>query len=203
MHDIPGPVSEPAKAGGRASPAFRAGKGGRLPAWAEGASLRWDDDDVLTVEYGAAVDGPESTAERRKPRLRILLSAYSLEPSTRSERGVAWRWALDLAAAGHEVWVITCATNAGAIERALGAQRVTNLHFIYHDLPAWTRTWRRWKRGIRAFSPLWTWGAHRVARGLSDRVAFDAGFEVKDSSVETALRVMKLKGRRDKAPRSL
>jgi hypothetical protein len=196
MHHTPGSTPDAAAAGGRNARTFRSGNSLRLPAWAGDASLLPDDGDVLTVRYGAVVD-----AEGRKPRLRILLSAYSLEPNTRSERGVGWRWALDLAAAGHEVWVITSARNAGAIENALGAQRVTNLHFIYHDLPAWARAWKRWKRAVRAFSPFWTWGAHRVARRLCQRVAFDAGFEVKDSRVKTALRVMKLEGSRDKAPR--
>jgi hypothetical protein len=187
-----------APAGGRNAHAFRSGNSLRLPAWAGDASLLPDDEDALTVRYGAAVDAEEGADDAR---LRILLSAYSLEPNTSSERGVGWRWALDLAAAGHEVWVITSARNAGAIESALAAQPVTNLHFIYHDLPTWARTWKRWKRGVRAFSPLWTWGAHRLARGLCRRVTFDAGFEVKDSRVATALRVMKLERSRDKAPR--
>ena len=200
MHHPPGSTSDPAAADGENTPAFRGRNALRLPAWAGDASLLPDDGDI-TVRYDAPLDAAEGAAGRRKPHLRILLTAYSMEPDARPERGVGWQWALDLAAAGHEVWVITSARNAGAIERALAAQRVTNLHFIYHDLPAWARVWNRWKRAVRAFSPLWTWGAHRVARGLCRRVAFDAGFEVKNSRVDAALRIMKLEGSRDKAPR--
>jgi hypothetical protein len=200
MRPSPGSTSDPAAAAGDNTHAFRGKHALRLPAWAGDASLLPDDGDI-TVRYDAPVDGAEGAAGGRKPHLRILLSAYSMEPNARAERGVGWRWALDLAAAGHEVWVITSARNAGAIERALAAQRVTNLHFIYHDLPAWARMSNRWKRAVRAFSPLWTWGAHRVARGLCRRVAFDAGFEVKNSRVDVALRILELEGSQDKAPR--
>jgi hypothetical protein len=200
MRQTSGSTPDAAPAGGRNAHAFRSGNSLRLPAWAGDASLLPDDEDALTVRYGAAVDAEGGADDARQPRLRILLSAYSLEPNTSSERGVGWRWALDLAAAGHEVWVITSARNAGAIESALGRSPSQPALHLPTCRPG---TWKRWKRGVRAFSPLWAWGAHRVARGLSDRVAFDAGFEVKDSTVETARRVTKLKGLRDKAPRSL
>ena len=42
---------------------------------------------------------------------RILLSAYACEPGKGSEPEVGWMWATELAAAGHEVWVITRAAN--------------------------------------------------------------------------------------------
>ena len=195
MHHSPGSPSDPAVADGANARAFRGTNALRLPAWAGDASLLPEDGDI-TVRYDAPVDAAEGG---RKPRLRILLTAYSMEPDARSARGSSWRWAMDLVAAGHEVWVITSPRNAGAIESALGAQRVTNLHFIYHDLPAWARTWKRWRRAVRAFSPLWTWGAHRVARGLCRRVAFDAGFEVKNSRVDAALKIVELESSRDKA----
>ncbi len=67
---------------------------------------------------------------------RILLSAYACEPGKGSEPEVGWMWATELAAAGHEVWVITRATNRAAIEACTNARRPPLLHFVYFDLPA-------------------------------------------------------------------
>jgi glycosyltransferase involved in cell wall biosynthesis len=108
-----------------------------------------------------------------KRRLRILLSAYACEPDKGSEPGVGWHWALGLARAGHDVWVITRANNAGAIEHALGTQRGANLQFVYYDLPRWLRGWKRGARGVRTYYVLWQWGAYRLARRLCRDVRFD------------------------------
>jgi len=109
----------------------------------------------------------------RARRLRILLSAYACEPDQGSEAAIGWRWALGLAKAGHEVWVITRANNAGAIENALARQQVVNLQFSYYDLPAWALGWKRAGRGVRSNYVLWQWGAYRVARRLCRAVRFD------------------------------
>ena len=114
---------------------------------------------------------PLASAEQRP--LRILLSAYACEPDRGSEPGVGWRWAIELARAGHQVWVITRANNRAAIERALEAKPVSNLSFIYHDLPARWRGWKRGGRGVRLYYVLWQWGAYRAARRLRRRVCFD------------------------------
>lgn len=108
-----------------------------------------------------------------RPRLRILLSAYACEPDKGSEPGIGWHWAGALARAGHEVWVLTRANNRDAIESALAEQPVPNLRFVYHDLPAWTRWWKRGGRGVRLYYVLWQWGAYQLARGLCRELRFD------------------------------
>jgi glycosyltransferase involved in cell wall biosynthesis len=105
--------------------------------------------------------------------LRILLSAYACEPHKGSEPGIGWHWALALAQAGHEVWVLTRANNRDAIENALAAQPVPNLRFIYYDLAPWARWWKRGGRGVRLYYVLWQWGAYRIARELCRKVRFD------------------------------
>ncbi len=108
--------------------------------------------------------------------LRVLLSAYACEPGKGSEPGVGWNWALALARRGHEVWVITRSNNRSLIEQELPnldyAVR-TRLHFIYYDLPAWARWWKKGRRGVHLYYLLWQWGAYRMGRHWHSNIAFD------------------------------
>ena len=104
---------------------------------------------------------------------RILLSAYACEPGKGSEPEVGWLWATELADAGHEVWVITRQANRHAIEMNLGDQPRPRLHFVFYDLPAWARRWKRGARGVHLYYALWQWGAYRVAKRLTREINFD------------------------------
>lgn len=105
--------------------------------------------------------------------MKILLSAYACEPGKGSEPGIGWSWALGLAHAGHEVWVLTRANNRSAIERALADRPEANLRFIFYDLPRWARWWKRGARGVRIYYLLWQWGAYRAARRVCRETRFD------------------------------
>ena len=104
---------------------------------------------------------------------RILLSAYACEPGKGSEPEVGWMWATELAAAGHEVWVITRAANRAAIEASAEPRRLPSLHLVYFDLPDWLRRWKHGDRGVHWYYALWQWGAYRIARRLTRRIQFD------------------------------
>src|SRR5437764_1125865 len=112
--------------------------------------------------------------------LKILMSAYACEPDRGSEPGVGWRWVLETAALGHEVWVITRASNAANIDRGLALERnnarnkLSNLHFSYFDLPLWARWWKRGNFGVHLYYVLWQWGAYRQACALHKAAGFDA-----------------------------
>jgi glycosyltransferase involved in cell wall biosynthesis len=107
--------------------------------------------------------------------LKILFSAYACEPGKGSEPGTGWRWVLEAARLGHEVWVITRQNNAEGIERGLAAAEPgLNLHFVYFDLPQWIRRWKRGARGVHLYYSLWQWGAYRVAAELHRVQKFDA-----------------------------
>ena len=109
--------------------------------------------------------------------LKILMSAYACEPSKGSEPGVGWRWALETARLGHEVWTVTRENNRAGIEAGLaplGAALASRLHFVYYDLPPRLRTWKRGGRGVHLYYFLWQWGAYRRARQLHRRQRFDA-----------------------------
>lgn len=107
--------------------------------------------------------------------MRLLLSAYACEPERGSEPGVGWNWAIELAALGHDVWVLTRANNRQRIERALEshdcARRPT---FLYFDLPRWAAWWKRGGQGVQLYYYLWQIGALRVARQAHAKVQFEA-----------------------------
>jgi len=104
--------------------------------------------------------------------MRVLMSAYSCEPGGGSEDGVGWMWA-SLAAADHDVWILTRENNAPAIEAALAADPSLGLHPIYLDLPKWARFWKKGLRGHRTYYSLWQLAARRQAERLLQSQAFD------------------------------
>lgn len=87
-------------------------------------------------------------------RYRVLISAYACEPGKGSESAVGWNLAVAMAAY-HDVWVLTRSNNRQSIERELMARPVPGLSFIYHDLPAWLRWWKKGSRGVRLYYALW------------------------------------------------
>jgi glycosyltransferase involved in cell wall biosynthesis len=102
----------------------------------------------------------------------VLLSAYACEPDRGSEPGSGWNWAR-AAARDHDVWVLTRANNRPAIERALERAPVPSLRFVYLDLPAWARSWKRHGRGVRLYYVLWQLRAATAARRLHREHRFD------------------------------
>lgn len=106
--------------------------------------------------------------------MKILLSAYACEPNKGSEPGVGWHWALELANLGHEVWVLTRANNQTNIEAAWQTTaKPANLHFVYYDLPAWAKRWKKGNRGVHLYYVLWQWGAYRLAKRIYADQHFD------------------------------
>jgi glycosyltransferase involved in cell wall biosynthesis len=106
--------------------------------------------------------------------MKILLSAYACEPNMGSEPGVGWSWALELARLGYEVSVLTRASNRATIEAELvKSASITNLNFLYYDLPLWARWWKKGKRGIHLYYFLWQWGAYLLAKKVHKSERFD------------------------------
>jgi glycosyltransferase involved in cell wall biosynthesis len=104
--------------------------------------------------------------------MKVLLSAYACEPGKGSEPGVGWHWAIEIARLGHEVHVLTRASNRKAIEAA-GASLPPGLSFHYYDLRPWMRFWKRGNRGLTAYYWLWQLGAARRAVRLHATERFD------------------------------
>lgn len=69
---------------------------------------------------------------------KILLSAFACRPHAGSEQGVGWRWAIELAAAGHQVVVLTDITRRADIERELDSHPRVNLTIVCYR-PRWLK----------------------------------------------------------------
>lgn len=105
-------------------------------------------------------------------RLKILVSAYACEPGKGSEPGSGW-YGVKKIAPFNEVWVITRANNREAIENTLPEDPMPNIHWVYYDLPAWMRFWKKGGRGVQLYYFLWQLGLYFVAKKLHARVGFD------------------------------
>ena len=103
---------------------------------------------------------------------RVLLSAYACEPGRGSEPGVGWTWATELAALGHHITVITRSANRQAVEQQRQSS-LSELAFLYYDLPPWIQRWRRYPGGKALYYILWQFFAARHVRRLFPAPPFD------------------------------
>jgi glycosyltransferase involved in cell wall biosynthesis len=125
--------------------------------------------------------------------MKILISAFNCHPYKGSEEGLGWAWVRGLSQMGHQVWVITIAENQSSIDQELSANPVSNLHFFYHELVPYSSSW--WMFESHRFGMLtqlldmewrwfrWQWGAYRLAKSLTEQVAFDYVQHVTNTSV--------------------
>jgi glycosyltransferase involved in cell wall biosynthesis len=104
--------------------------------------------------------------------MKVLLSAYACEPGRGSEPGIGWNWANEIARLGHDVHVITRASNRKTIE-AWPGPLPAGLSFHYYDLRPWLRFWKRGNRGLTLYYWLWQAAAARFARDLHAAERFD------------------------------
>jgi glycosyltransferase involved in cell wall biosynthesis len=100
------------------------------------------------------------------------VSAYACEPGKSSEPGVGWNWVRQIARF-NEVWVVTRANNRPPIEAALAKDPIPNVHFVYFDLPAWARFWKKRGYNVRPYYYLWQLGVYFVVRKLHRHVVFE------------------------------
>jgi glycosyltransferase involved in cell wall biosynthesis len=106
--------------------------------------------------------------------MKILISAYSCEPSKGSERGVGWNVVREVAQ-HHEVWVLTRPDESKeAIEAELAIRPVPNLHFVYFTLPFWQDSLRWGQSGaIQLHYYFWQIQAYFVGKKLHQEINFD------------------------------
>lgn len=110
---------------------------------------------------------------------KVLLSAFGCAPNRGSDAEVGWKWAVTLAGAGHEVWVMTREVNREAIETELqkiGAPR--NLHFLYFEISWLLKLTAKVYGRIYFYYYLWQWGAYRRALAAHKTIKFDVAHHV-------------------------
>jgi glycosyltransferase involved in cell wall biosynthesis len=121
----------------------------------------------------SAAAQPFGRVGRRSSGRKYLAFAYACEPAEGSEPGAGWMWARMLAQSA-ETWVLTRANNRKQIESSLrSTPERDKIHFVYVDLPAWLRFWKRGTRGVLPYYMLWQFAALKAARRLHQTVSFD------------------------------
>ena len=92
-----------------------------------------------------------STKRTEQEKLKIFVSAYACEPDLGSEIGVGWHWVLEMSKY-FELWVLTRESNRHTIEPWINKHpKYNHIHWLYFDLPQWTRWWKKGLRGVRTY----------------------------------------------------
>lgn len=104
--------------------------------------------------------------------MKILISAYSCEPSTGSQSSVSWNIACEIANY-HEVWVLTQPGESRDKLEAELASEIPNLHFVCFTLPFWAGGALQHSRAIQLHYYLWQIQAYFIARRLHQKIGFD------------------------------
>ena len=105
--------------------------------------------------------------------MKVLLSAFYCLPNVGSDSAVGWNWAREIAARGHQVFVITRAVNRNAIDAALSKDPIPNLRFLFHDLSPTVRFWAHKPFVSYFYYLLWQFTAARVALESHSSEHFD------------------------------
>jgi len=67
--------------------------------------------------------------------MKLLISAFACLPNYGSEPGNGWNWSINLAEAGHTVYVLTRIQNQDKIDSFLHDHPLANMHFLYVKMP--------------------------------------------------------------------
>src|SRR5215216_641996 len=122
--------------------------------------------------------------------MKILLSAFSCDPSGGSEDGNGWNWAYELARAGHQVWVITTPVGRRGIQDFLLLAPMPSLKVIYIEPPS-IPMWFGSLRAV-ALSFGWQWEALNIAKELESQVRFDVVHHVTWASLHVGSKLWHL-----------
>ena len=106
--------------------------------------------------------------------MKILLSAFACDPFFGSDEEVGWRWALGLAAMGHDVSVITRASHRDKIDNYIAQSgSVGAIKFFYVDLVPLHRVLSIVNRRNHIYYYFWQVAAFCLARKLHKLHNFD------------------------------
>ena len=88
---------------------------------------------------------------------KVLVSAYAVNPYHGSEDGMGWNFIRQIARY-NRVIAVTRVNTRSDIERYMqehSSPEYSNIEFVYYDLPAWARWWKRGGRGALLYYYLW------------------------------------------------
>jgi hypothetical protein len=102
---------------------------------------------------------------RHTESIVAVVCAYACCPGEGNEENPCWRWALELAQSGFQVWVVTSSEHRPALERALATVPGESVHILFWDAPASWRFLLRSRIGTRLHARMWyRW----VGRAIDD-----------------------------------
>lgn len=104
--------------------------------------------------------------------MKILLSVFACAPHSGSETGAGWRWAEELARAGHDVVALTDESRRPLIEAHLARHPVERLEIVYFR-PAPIRGLQLNSRTAQFIYTLWQYMVLPCARRLHQQHRFD------------------------------
>jgi glycosyltransferase involved in cell wall biosynthesis len=122
---------------------------------------------------------------------KVILSAYSCDPSKGSEPGNGFNWADQLAKYGHQVYCITTSKGKEPIEKA--RQNNPNLEVAYVDLPFGLDKMYYWTQlGMYLHYLIWQWLAYKHAKQAHKKKKFDLAHHVTWGSLQQGSFLYKL-----------
>lgn len=104
-------------------------------------------------------------------RLNVMISAYACRPGEGSEPGIGWDIVQEMAK-HHSLWVLTRKNNQPSIEAGLNQLPLSEVKFIYVDLPTSLRWLSKDHRWVQIHYYLWQIAAYFVARQLHRTLQF-------------------------------
>ena len=105
--------------------------------------------------------------------MRILLSAYACDPTSGSEPGIGWNWAINISKLGHQVWVVTRKKNKINIETAtLNNSELKKIKFIYFDLSPMFLKLKN-TMGVHIYYELWQYNLLKFIKNKHEEFNFE------------------------------
>lgn len=111
--------------------------------------------------------------------MKILYDCFSCSPYYGSDEGIGWLWPYHMRRY-HEVWVLVRKDRRKDIERYCREHEISDMNFIYADIPDWMNFYYRNKKtgkngtiDFLAYQMLWQFPAYRLAKKLHKEIHFD------------------------------
>lgn len=122
---------------------------------------------------------------------KIVLSAYSCDPTKGSESGNGFNWAKKTAELGYEVY---CLTTIGGQKGIMGESNLpSNLTFVFVEMPSWLNAfYYKSTLGMYSHYLIWQWKAYRRARKLHKQIKLDFAHHVTWGSIQQGSFLYKL-----------
>jgi len=122
---------------------------------------------------------------------KIVLSAFSCDPTKGSEPSYGWNWAIGLADKGYEVHCFTRIIGKVAIENTV---KPANLSFYYVSLPfGGEKLYHSSTFGMYLYYIIWQWLAYRKANQLHKKAKFSLAHHVTWGSTQMGSFMYRLK----------